>query len=334
MHLAKSYSIVGYQRLVTELGQNPVALVRSVGFLPSQFNGADLFVSYNKLAELLELTAIKCRQPLFGLLLTQHQPLEALGPLPLFAAQSQTIGDALTKVSSALYLQASGVHVRQISAGDNTQVVLDFDISTPLGITQMKLLSVGHLCNFLAEITGLPRYEFEISVSAPAPHLSDYGNSEYTQVHFDQPFCGITLRTQQLNCQNRQYASAISTSSKRYVEFLRAQFPTSLEEQVRQVASALLASGDCSLEHVAASLDLHPRMLQLKLRKLDVSYTQIMRSIRQTLAEDHLRRKTMSVTDLALNLGYADASIFSTQFKAWTGLSPKQWQKTFCSDMV
>ena len=96
----------------------------------------------------------------------------------------------------------------------------------------------------------------------------------------------------------------------------------------------MLASGDCSLEHVAASLDLHPRMLQLKLRKLDVSYTQIMRSIRQTLAEDHLRRKTMSVTDLALNLGYADASIFSTQFKAWTGLSPKQWQKTFCSVMV
>ena len=101
--------------------------------------------------------------------------------MPLFAAQSQTIGDALTKVSDALHLQASGVHVRQISAGDNTQVVLDFDISTPLGITQIKLLSVGHLCNFLAEITGLPRYEFEISVSAPAPHLSDYRKSDYKQ---------------------------------------------------------------------------------------------------------------------------------------------------------
>lgn len=243
------------------------------------------------------------------------------------AAAFITIGDALTKVSDALYLQASGVHVRQLSAGDNTQIALDFDISTALGITQMQLLSVGHLCNFLAEITGLPRYEFDISIPAPAPHLDDYRSSDYKQLQFEQPFCGISLRTQQLNQQNRQYASAISASSKRYVEFLRAQFPTSLEEQVRQVASALLASGDCSLAQVASSLDLHPRLLQLKLKQQGVSYTQIMRSIRQTLAEDHLRRKTMSVTDLALNLGYADTSIFSTTFKGWTGLSPKQWQK-------
>ncbi|GAA0691057.1 AraC family transcriptional regulator [Marinobacterium maritimum] len=327
MYLAKSYSIIGYQRLVTELGQNPVSLMRSVGFVPAQFNGADLFVSYSKLAELLERTALQCQQPLFGLLLAQHQPLESLGPLPLFAAQSHTIGDALSKVSSALYLQASGVHVRQISTGDTTQVVFDFDISTPLGITQLKLLSLGHLCNFVAEITGLSRYDFEISVSAPAPYQQDCRPSDYKQIRFDQPFCGITLSTRLLTQQNRQYPSAISSSIKRHVEFLREQFPTSLEEQVRQVASALLASGDCSLELVAASLDLHPRMLQLKLKEQGVSYTQIMREIRQTIAEDHLRRKSMSVTDLALNLGYADASVFSTKFKQWTGLSPKQWQK-------
>lgn len=204
---------------------------------------------------------------------------------------------------------------------------MDFDISTPLGITQMKLLSLGHLCNFVAEVTGLSRYDFEISISAPGPYQQDYRQSDYRQVHFDQPFSGITLSTRLLTLQNRQYASAISSSIKRHVEFLRDQFPTSLEEQVRQVASALLASGDCSLELVASSLDLHPRMLQLKLKEQGVSYTQIMREIRQTLAEDHLRRKSMSVTDLALNLGYADASVFSSKFKQWTGLSPKQWQK-------
>ncbi len=328
MYLAKSYSITGYQRLVTELGRNPVALMKSEGFVPAQFNGADLFVSYSKLAELLERTALECQQPLFGLLLTQHQPLEALGPLPLFAAQAETIGEALNKVSSALYLQASGVHVRQIPVGDNTQVLMDFDISTPLGITQMKLLSLGHLCNFVAEITGLSRYNFDISISAPAPYQQDYRQSDYRQVHFDQHFCGITLSTRLLTQQNRQYASAISSSIKRHVDFLRDQFPSSLEEQVRQVANALLANGDCSLELVASSLDLHPRMLQLKLKERGVSYTQIMREIRQTLAEDHLRRKSMSVTDLALNLGYADASVFSSKFKQWTGLSPKQWQKS------
>jgi AraC-like DNA-binding protein len=35
----------------------------------------------------------------------------------------------------------------------------------------------------------------------------------------------------------------------------------------------------------------------------------------------------MSVTDLALNLGYADVSVFSRHFKQWTGLSPRNWQQ-------
>lgn len=327
MYLAKSYSIVGYQRLVTELGQNPVALMRSVGFVPAQFNDADVFVSYSKLAELLERTALKCHEPLFGLLLTQRQPLEALGPLPLFAAESETIGDALEKVGSALYLHASGIHVRQLPAGRRTQVLMNFDVSHPLGITQLKLLSVGHLCNFVAEITGLTRFDFDISISAPAPQAKQYRHSDYRRLNFDQAFCGITLSTRMLEQHNRQYASAISASIRRHVEYLRDQFPSSLEEQVRQVASALLASGDCRLERVAAALDLHPRMLQLKLKERDSSYSQIMNGIRRTLAEDHLRRNSMSVTELALSLGYAEVSVFSTKFKQWTGLSPKQWQK-------
>lgn len=327
MYLAKTYSIVGYQRLVTELGHNPIALMQSVGFVPSQFSGADVFVAYSKLAELLERTALQCQTPLFGLLLTQHQPIEALGPLPLFAAQSETISDALNKVAAALHLQASGLRVRQQPAGKRTHVILEFDVSNPLGITQVKLLGAGQLCNFVAEVTGLSRFDFEISISAPAPFEEDFRQSEYTQVHFDQPFCGITLGTRLLDQPNRQYTSAISASIRRYVDFLRDQFPTSLEEQVRQVASALLASGDCSLDHVAASLDMHPRLLQLRLKEQGESYTRIMTTIRRELAEDHLRKKSMSVTDLALNLGYADVSVFSTKFKQWTGLSPKQWQK-------
>lgn len=327
MYLAKSYSIIGYQKLVSELGANPVSLMRSVGFVPSQFSGADTYVAYEKLAELLERTALQCQQPLFGLLLTQHQPLEALGPMPLFAAQSETIGDALERVASALYLHASGIHVLQRQVGRKTEVYIEIDVSTPYGISQIKLLSVGHLCNFVSAITGLSRYEFEVSVSEPEPPRGDYRQSDYRRVNFNRAFCGITVDTKLLTSQNRQYASAISSAIARHVEFLQATFPSGLEEQVRQVASALLASGECSLEHVAMSLNFHPRMLQMKLKDQGTSYTQIMDNIRRALAEDHLRRKSMSVTELALNLGYADASVLSTKFKQWTGLSPKQWQK-------
>ena len=44
------------------------------------------------------------------------------------------------------------------------------------------------------------------------------------------------------------------------------------------------------------------------------------------IAEQHLRYRSMAVTELALNLGYADVSVFSGNFRQWTGLSPRAWQ--------
>jgi AraC-like DNA-binding protein len=35
----------------------------------------------------------------------------------------------------------------------------------------------------------------------------------------------------------------------------------------------------------------------------------------------------VSLTDLALQLGYAELSIFSRNFKHWFGMSPSEWRE-------
>lgn len=206
--------------------------------------------------------------------------------------------------------------------------MFDFDLSSSQALMQLKLLSVGHLCALVSEVVGISRFELPIAISEPEPYQRDFRLSRYQHVQFNQPFCGLILSRHLLKQPNRQYASVVSAATKRYVDYLREQYPASLETLVYQVASALLSSGDCSLERVAAAIDLHPRLLQIKLREQGSSYMQIMHSVRRTLAEDHLRRRSMTITDLALNLGYADVAVFSRNFKQWTGLSPKQWQRS------
>ncbi|MDX1819212.1 MAG: AraC family transcriptional regulator, partial [Marinobacter sp.] len=76
-----------------------------------------------------------------------------------------------------------------------------------------------------------------------------------------------------------------------------------------------------------SALGMHHRTLQSRLRELGISYRQLLRRTRQRLAEQHLRFDSLSVTDLALQLGYAEVAVFSRHFRQWTGLSPRAWQK-------
>ena len=34
-----------------------------------------------------------------------------------------------------------------------------------------------------------------------------------------------------------------------------------------------------------------------------------------------------SITDIALQLGYAETAVFSRHFRRWTGKSPRQWRQ-------
>ncbi|PHS63936.1 MAG: hypothetical protein COB09_11515 [Thalassobium sp.] len=39
------------------------------------------------------------------------------------------------------------------------------------------------------------------------------------------------------------------------------------------------------------------------------------------------RYGAQTITELALQLGYAKVAVFSRHFRRWTGISPRAWQK-------
>ncbi|MDG2678283.1 AraC family transcriptional regulator, partial [Vibrio parahaemolyticus] len=48
--------------------------------------------------------------------------------------------------------------------------------------------------------------------------------------------------------------------------------------------------------------------------------------VRQDFAEQRLSENIQSITDIALQLGYAETAVFSRHFRRWTGKSPRQWR--------
>ncbi len=81
------------------------------------------------------------------------------------------------------------------------------------------------------------------------------------------------------------------------------------------------------LEDVAALMHITPRTLQRKLQEENTSFRALEDEIKKEIAVNLLSNPSISVTDIAYKLGYADRSSFQRAFKQWTGKTPGDYWK-------
>ncbi|WP_205743067.1 AraC family transcriptional regulator [Halioglobus maricola] len=82
------------------------------------------------------------------------------------------------------------------------------------------------------------------------------------------------------------------------------------------------------LDDIAEILHSSSRTLSRKLLEQGWTYQQLLDQVREIHARRYLSDPTLSVTQIANSLGYADSSGFQRAFKKWTGHSPKTYRNT------
>ena len=326
MHLIRSGAVGGVENLMQKFGGNPVELIRRVGLSPAQFHNPNTFVSLSKMAELLELCAAAVERPLFGLSLARRQNPGVLGDLLAAVSQEASLATALDSMERNLYLHATGVHVKPVTQGRKIRLELSFDISTPLGVEQLLQLGTGHLLNLIAAMLNVAPDKLMLCLRQTQPVRFSQENNFY-DIRFRSDFDGLILHDEWLYQKPNLSERILREHFRDYLSHLRERYPNNLKDQVCDIIGRLLPTGECSVERVAASLGLRHRALQRRLTKEGSSYVELLRATRQSIAEQHLRHGFISITDLALNLGYADVAVFSRYFKSWTGCSPREWRK-------
>ncbi|WP_170329840.1 helix-turn-helix domain-containing protein [Ruegeria arenilitoris] len=81
-----------------------------------------------------------------------------------------------------------------------------------------------------------------------------------------------------------------------------------------------------SVQEVAVNVGLSTRSLSRRLSEEGVSFRSIVSHIRCDLAKTYLK-DGFGIGELAFYLGFADQPAFSTAFKRWTGLTPREFQR-------
>jgi AraC-like DNA-binding protein len=72
---------------------------------------------------------------------------------------------------------------------------------------------------------------------------------------------------------------------------------------------------------------LSARTLQRRLAKQGLTYRRLVNALRFKAAAVRLRDPLISVTDIALDLGYSDTAHFSRAFRRIAGMSPRQYRR-------
>jgi AraC-like DNA-binding protein len=67
-----------------------------------------------------------------------------------------------------------------------------------------------------------------------------------------------------------------------------------------------------------------PRNLHRKLQKEETTFKQLLTEVRKDLAQQYIKDRSKTLTEISFLLGFAEVSSFSRAYKSWTGHPPSE----------
>jgi AraC-like DNA-binding protein len=208
--------------------------------------------------------------------------------------------------------------------GDVRVVMDDRDIPTHVRgfLVERDLAAVVSLCD---DLWGSPFPFTAVEVAMPAPgHAGMFEQVLRVPVRFGAQVNALTFPADLLEHALPQSTPAMEELYERQCQALLAR-ATSTSDLVERVLQRLVRSAHTpmpTLDEVASDLAVSPRTLRRQLASAGTSYGTLVAEVREQLAKELLTATSLTVEQVAAELGYAETSSFSRAFTRWTGQPP------------
>ncbi|SIP93844.1 AraC family transcriptional regulator [Aquipseudomonas alcaligenes] len=295
---------------------------------------ADCAIPLSRFVALWELLAGKV-DPDIGVQVGAEPTWHSLGAFGHVVRSAPNIAAALACMSRYIVVHSQATRLDAYMTAEH--VVIDYQLTDPTIIKRRQdaELSISLIATNLREITGCELYPVRVEFEHAAP-------SRIT-VHRDIFRCPVVFSSGS----NRLYYSLdllerpLLTADARLHEVLVAGIEeqrqarlaeSDLISHLSQIIAARLPYGYVSLEQVARSEGMSARTLQRRLGEQQIEFSVLVEDVRRALALQYVTDSGHNLTEVALMLGYSEASSFSRAFRRWTELTPQQYrQKARCA---
>jgi AraC-like DNA-binding protein len=316
--------------LLAELGVDPGCVLERVGLRRGALRDPRGRIPFTLACELVLESARSARCDHLGLLLGSRIGLEDLGLAGQLARHSPTLGEALRTFTVFQQLNAQGSAPYLIEHPQSVQfgwAVFHPEVEHAYPIQEISItVAAGVVRGLMGRDAGL--MEVTLPRAAPADPGA-YMRHFRCPVRFDAG--QATLRFPASNMHH-----PVQGADRARFQALQAQargwLDQSFEATVYRSAAILLMKGMPGGDALAQQLAMHRRTLNRRLKTRGTTFQAILDDVRFAYARQLLADTRLTVANIAVTLGYAEASTFSRAFRRWSGRAPVEWRQAGAAD--
>ncbi|CAJ1583803.1 AraC family transcriptional regulator [[Mycobacterium] wendilense] len=325
--LVRASSLVHVPELIAAHGGDPQQFLAEAGIDPAVLGDFHRYIRYTALTTLVGNAAEELDVPDFGLQLSKLQDLEMLGPIAVLARNAATVQAALVGVAKYLHTYSPAIkadlHLRENMAR------IEFAIT---------LARVPHRAQMIEVALGVIRGMFAmLSDSDFRPHRITFRHAQIspTAVYFDTFRCPVEFNAPAnalffpRPLLGQRIAGGDSQSYALAARYLTGRgHHRNVEEHVVELIDKLMPLGQASLDDVARTLTLHPRVLQRRLAETGTSFGQLLDDRRRESVTELLAVRDLPLSSVAHQLGYTEQSSLTRSCHRWFDATPLAVRRT------
>jgi AraC-like DNA-binding protein len=319
--------LVPLPKLLREFGFDPAVVLAATGFDEAYFGNPDLPIPYRAGCRLLAHCAEVTGCGHLGLLLAERAGPEVLGLPGLLLMSARDAGTALRELVRYFDLHDRGAVVTL--EDDGQTALFGYTILTEVdGAEHAYDLAMRVACNLMRSFCGEGWRPAEVLLQRRRPADSQPWRHGFgAPMRFGDERCALRFPAHWLARPLPAYNPVLHEYLRKEADRLQLLLGKGIADEVRRIVQAMVTSPPCSASRTARVLGLHERTLNRRLQAEGSSFRQLRDEVLYSLSGQMLAASSMRVAEVAVSLGYADASAFIHAFTRWAGRTPDRWRR-------
>ncbi len=308
-------------------GLNPATLAMQSGYELPDLSNDDAIIDAAIYPALMAAAIADTGEADLGFQFGQQATPERWGVLGFIMSSCNTLAEAIQ--CQQRYQQLVG-SIGQIEVAINGPYIRMLYVTEEDPIPPLVEEAVAGWIAYGRWVTGQPKSPQQVFFKHPPPddihHFEKYFQCP---VHFNADVNGLEFPFTFLNIPLRQpdenHKDWLFNVAEERLNQLR-DMPDYLRQARRYIAENLPKKVP-ELSEVAGYLELNNRALQRRLKKDNLTFKQLLESVRIDLAKRFLQHNRYTIIEITFLLGFSEQSAFTRAFKRAVGVSPGEYRK-------
>jgi AraC-like DNA-binding protein len=335
--IVRASVLMGFDRFLTQRGIDAKTLYAKAGLPAPELIDIETDLSGNGVAQLFDDAGRAANDPCIGLSWAEAFPIGGTGLVGYLLLNSPTIGAAMATVAryAVLFRQPMIVQFEENDDGGLLWWRWPEALTAPytqygtyslaLFILRLRMLTEPKWEPLLVELQGEPLTCKDKVRRILGPN-----------VQFGADKNALQVDTATLNTPIPAADPRLRPILEKLGEQMIAEFPAldDIAARVRNAILDLLPLRRASLDDVATQIGLTGRTLQSRLAQASTTFEKVLNDTLKSRAEHLLRTTDLSLTDIAILLGFSELSAFTrASQKRWFGRTPSAQRQILRSEL-